>query len=229
VQQLKGTLDAKRAELASAREALAAASADDAEGETAEGEATPAETAQAKVDSLQAEVASLSDQVYGKLIEFINSAGLVEGQPLTPEQRGAFDLKAEMDIAIAQEYIDRGGDYQRAINIYDTALASDKDNAKLLAARAEAERLQHMDEARFSQVKKGMSQEEVRALLGTVKSTNVREFNEKDRLGWFYRKQDGGAAGVYFKRKKDGGDTWIVETADFNAVKPPSAGGSESE
>ncbi|MCG8454860.1 MAG: outer membrane protein assembly factor BamE, partial [Holophagales bacterium] len=108
------------------------------------------------------------------------------------------------------------------IGIYDQALSSDPENELLLAAKAEAEALRHMTEERFSQVEKGMSQEEVRELLGTVKSTNVRDFTERNRIGWFYRKEDGGAAGVYFKPGKAEGE-WTVESLDFDAVESPTA------
>ena len=242
IQQQKDKLDAERTELGELEQQLIAAeSAGDeeaAEGEDAEptedGEAAePAEPAmtpdeiQAKIDELRSTITADTDALYGKVVETINNSGLVEGAELTPEQRQAFDMKAEIDIIYAQEYIDRGGDYQRAIDIYGQALRSDPTNEKLLAARAEAERLQHMDEERFALVKKGMTQAEVRQVLGTVKNTNVREFTEQSRIGWFYRKEDGGAAGVYFKEKSTGSGNWVVEVFDFDAIKPPSAEGEE--
>ncbi|MEM7515788.1 MAG: hypothetical protein AAF368_02540, partial [Planctomycetota bacterium] len=73
------------------------------------------------------------------------------------------------------------------------------------------------------------TQAEVRGLLGTVKNTNVREFTEQNRIGWFYRKEDGGAGGVYFREKTEGSDDWIVEISDFDAIKPPSTEESEGE
>lgn len=242
IQEQKKKLDAQRAELLQLEEQLVAADAaedgeqaagdadsegsEDAETEPAEAPMTPEEI-QAKIDDLRSDMTSETDALYGKVVETINNSGLVEGAELTPEQRQAFDMKAEIDIIYAQEYIDRGGDYQRAIDIYSQALRSDPTNEKLLAAKAEAEKLQHMDEERFSLVKKGMTQAEVRGVLGTVKNTNVREFTEQNRIGWFYRKEDGGAAGVYFKEKSQGSDNWVVEIFDFDAIKPPSAEGEE--
>ena len=241
IQQQKDKLDAERAELEQLEQQLIEAESagdEDAAGEeaetTEEGDAAePTEPAmtpeeiQAKIDDLRSTITSDTDALYGKVVETINNSGLVEGAELTPEQRQAFDMKAEIDIIYAQEYIDEGGDYQRAIDIYGQALRSDPTNEKLLVARSEAERLQHMDEERFALVKKGMTQGEVRQVLGTVKNTNVREFTEQSRIGWFYRKEDGGAAGVYFKEKSKGSDDWVVEVFDFDAIKPPSAGGEE--
>ena len=236
IEQRQSDLAATKSEIAELETQLKAEPADEGEEGTeaaAEGEeAAPAmapEEIQAKIAELEDQATDMSDELYGKIIEFINASGLVEGQELTPEQKAAFDAKADLDIAIAQEYIDQGGDYQKAINIYAQALRNNPGNEKLLAAQADAERLQYMDEERFALAKKGMTQDEIRDLLGTVKHTNVRDFEDKGRVGWFYRKENGGAAGVYFKEaKKDSGD-WVVEITDYDAVKPPSAGGEEGE
>lgn len=203
-----------------------AASEEGAEGEAAEAdEPRTAEEIQAEIDALNDEIQSISEDFYAKLVEYINTSGIVEGEPLTPEQEQAFQWKAKEDILIAREYIEKAGDYSRAIEIYDNALLTDPDNEALLAAKAEAEDLRYMDEERFSQVKKGMSQDEVQGLLGTVKRTNVREYPERDVVGWFYRKENGGAAGVFFEEKGD--DEWVVSVMDYDAVKPPSAGGDD--
>lgn len=244
IEQMQSDLAATKAEIVGLEEQLSAAeddgeSADAAaeteggEGEGGEGEAaeptmTPEEI-ESKIAQLGDEAKDQADALYGKIIEFINSSGLVEGQELTPQQKAAFDAKAELDIAIAHEYIDAGGDYQKAINIYDQALRNNPGNEMLLAAKAEAERLQYMDEERFALAKKGMTEDEVREALGTVKHTNVRDFPEKARIGWFYRKENGGAAGVYFKEKNKGEGDWIVEITDFEAVKPKVVGGEEGE
>lgn len=201
-----------------------------AEGEAAEGEegAEPAKTPEeieAEIADLQGQIADKTDDLYAKIIEYINNSGLVEGAERTPEQKKAFDMKADIDISYAQEYIDKGGDYKRAIDIYMQALMSDETNAKLLEAKALAESLRYMNEERFGQVKKGMTQDEVKGLLGTVKTTNVRDFADKGRVGWFYPKSPeagGGAAGVYFKEKPKGSEKWVVEITDYEAVKGQS-------
>ena len=214
VESLNAKLDAEPAE-----GEAAPAEGESAEGEGAEGESETPEQLEAKIADLQSDITSNTDDLYGKIIEYINTSGLVEGAELTPEQRRAFDWKADIDMDYAQEYIDKGGDYKKAIDIYDQALMSDEGNAKLLAAKELAQNLRYMDEERFAKVKKGMSQDEVQELLGTVKNTNVRDFAEKGRLGWFYPKDPeagGGAAGVYFKKKRE---EWVVEITDFDAVK----------
>ena len=232
LQTVKADFDALRADLADAQARLEALSADAAESaeEAADevaAEAEDAAEAAPSVEELEASVAELEKQVQAKsdelgiaIVTFLNSSEMYEGEELTPEQKQAFNMKAEIDIQIAQGYIEGGGDYKKAIDIYDTALRNNPDNELLLAAKAEAERLRYMDEERFAQVKKGMTTDEVRELLGTAKPSNRRDFPEKDLTGWFYPKDGGGAAGVYFREKKKDSGVWTVYALDFDAVKP---------
>ena len=169
--------------------------------------------------ALEAEVLALSKEFATALVDFINGQGIMEGTKFTGVQRTAFDMKAEEDILIAQEYIDRGGDYQRAIEIYNNSLNIDPDSKLLQEALSQALALRYMSKERFSKVKKGMTESEVRKLIGTPKASNVREF-EQAVLGWFYPKAptaDGTqtAAGVFFQ-KRDG--VYKVYKADFDAI-----------
>lgn len=200
----KGPLDAKRAELKAARAALDAAGTN------------PAADLFAKVEAIEKETYPMAEALSAKATEFINTSEITEGAPLTPEQRKAFDYLAEEAIVIGQEYIEKGGDYRKAIEIYGNQLGADKDNPKLLAAKAEAEKLRYMTAERFAAAKKGMTQYEIKKLLGAVKGLNSREFKEQGRVGWYYPKEDGGAAGVFFKEKAG---VWIVEVLQFDAVK----------
>lgn len=231
VETTEPTLNEKRAEieaLQAQRDAL-----EDAEAaEPVEGEEAPptAEELDEQIESLQEEIDELQQEYYQTLVTYLQSQDIVEGAELTPEQRQAFDYKAREDMILAREYIDRGGDYSRAIDIYDSSLMADPTNEELLAAKAEAERLRYMDEERFGQIEKDMTQDEVRAALGIPKRSNIQDFEAQNRKGWFYPKEAGGAAGIYFKPKKQGdGEIWIVETADFDAVKAPSDESEDAE
>lgn len=219
VQELKESLDAKRQELKELRNPPEAAEGEEAAAEGEEGVELPSpEEVEAQIKELQNEVNTLSDEFSQTLAQFINSQGLTEGAELTEIQRAAFDMKAEEDILIAQEYIDKGGDYQRAIDIYNTAMLFDPENERLKEVHARALELRFMTEERFSQVKKGMSEDEVRELLGTPKASNVREF-DGGVIGWFYPQEptedSRPAAGVFFQKKKD---ELKVYKADFVAV-----------
>lgn len=194
---LKQQLDAKRAELTSLRE-QAAGGADVA----------------AALATTNNEVTELSDQLGSRLATYINADPPILGEPVSPGQLAALRMKSAEDIAIAKEFIDLGGDYRRALDIYNAALTVDPDNPALKAAIAEAEVKRFMSPERFATVSKGMSEAEVIAALGRPLARNIRDYPEKKVTAWFYPKSDNGeAAGVFFNAKKE------VYSTDFNAVK----------
>jgi tetratricopeptide (TPR) repeat protein len=201
----KRQLDAKRGELATLRQ-QAAAGTDVA----------------AALTAVNDEVTRLSDDLGSKLAAYINADPPVVGEPIRPEQQAAIRLKSSEDIAIAREFIELGGDYRRAIDIYNQALSIDPDNAELKAALADAESKRFMTPERFAAVKKGMSEADVVAALGRPLARNVRDYPEKKVSAWFYPKNDTGeAAGVFFNDKK------TVYSTDFDAVKRADQGGGQ--
>ncbi len=228
LEQAKTEIDGKRAELAEVKDQIAAgpeaaaagpeAAAAGPEGEGEEGaEAPPSpEELAAQADGLQQEVYGLADAFGSRLAQFINDQQISVGGELTEVQTGAIRMKSDEDIELARDYIERGGEYQRALDIYAQALTFDPDYDKLLAAKADAEARRYMTEERLAEVKKNMTEGEVRTLLGTPKSQNVRDF-EQGVVGWFYPKEEPNtAAAVFFKEKK--GEFKVYKT-DFEAVK----------
>ncbi len=221
LEQAKAELDGKRGELADLLEQITADPGEEAAAEGEEGaEAPPSpEELAAQAEGLQEEVYGLADGFGARLAQFINDQGISVGGELSEVQKQAIRMKSDEDIELAADYITRGGEYQRAIDIYVQALTFDPDNEKLLAAKADAEDRRHITEERLAEVKKGMTEDEVRAILGTPKSTNVREF-DGGTLGWFYPKEEPNtAAAVFFQEKKG---TLKVYKTDFEAVKAPS-------
>ena len=224
LQENKATLDEQRQQLAELREEVAmAAEATGEEGEAegeVEGEAEQAPT-QEDVETLENQLAADIEEFSGRLVAFLNDDPMIEGQPPSERQLAALHMKSEEDIALAQEWIDKGGDYKRAIDIYTTALRFDPDNQALKDALAVAEQDRFMSEERFAEAKKGMSESEVRAVLGQVNLRNVREFPEDKVIAWFYPTAEGGAAaGVYFREDKKG---YRVYKLSYEALKPQSA------
>ncbi len=236
LEQAKAELDGKRAEAMELQEQIAtwdpdaepaAAEAGTEAEEGTEGEgAESSEEAPATLDDIKAqaeaaakEAVNLADTFSGRLIQFINDEQIgVDSEP-TAIQRQALAMKSDEDIVLAEEYISRGGEYQRAIDIYTQALVFDPDNEKLQAAKSLAEERRYMTEERLAEVKKGMTQEEVRALLGTPKGSNVREY-DNGGVGWFFPKEvPHTASAVFFQKKKD---QLVVYKTDFNAIKAES-------
>lgn len=227
LEKSKQELDAKRQELADLQSQLENAAEEAAEGdadsdEGAEGEAAEAgptaEELAANLETLRGQVDDMTANFATQLVSFINNQSITEGQEFTDVQRKAFDMKAQEDILVAMEFIDVGGEYQRAIDILSNSLIPDPTNEALLAAKAKAEEMRFMTQERFEVIKKGMTQAEVQAALGIPKNTNRREF-DNGITGWFYNKvEPNTAAGVFFQDKK--GELLVYKT-DFDAVKAP--------
>ncbi|MEM7483326.1 MAG: hypothetical protein AAF481_19350, partial [Acidobacteriota bacterium] len=221
LQQAKASLDDKRAELAAAREAAEAAMEEAAE--EVEGEAAGAGNAAADtLAALETAVGEATDSFNEQLVNFINSDPPIEGEPRSERQNAAFAMKSDEDIMVAQEYIDDGGDYKRAINIYQQALMVDPDNERLQSLLAEAEGLRFMTEERFAQAKKGMTEDEVREALGPVNVRNVREYEDKGATAWFYPTAENGAAAAVWYRQQ-GGELKVYDL-DFDFIKPQEEG-----
>ncbi len=228
LEEAKAELDAKRAELAELQERIAAPPVEEAEGGEGEaaGEAPGEESAEAPLspeelaayaEAAQDDVYKLTDDFGAQLVEFINDQGISVGGELTEMQTRAIRMKSDLDIDLASGYIE-GGEYGRAIDIYNQARTLDPDNEKLIAAIADAETRRYMTEERLAEVKKNMTEEEVRDLLGTPKAQNVREF-DGGVIGWFYPKEVPNTAAAVFFRERKG--TLKVYKTDLEAVKAP--------
>lgn len=212
LEQAKKALDAKRQELADARAALEAAieeGAEDAADQIAEMEAS--------VQKLRDEIADETEKFNNDIVAFINSDPPIEGEPLTESQQAGIRMKSSEDILIAKEHIEKGGDYRRAIDIYNQAMVVDPDNPELQAALASAEENRYLSQEKFSQVQKGMTERQVRELLGQPNLRNMRDYPERKVKAWFYPTTEAGdAAGVWFREK---GGNQVVYQVKFDAIK----------
>jgi hypothetical protein len=231
--EAKGQLDALRQEEADLQELLAAALSEDEEGseeEPVEGEeaagaedavdALTPEEIQAKLADLETEIPAQADDFMQNLVGYLNADPMIEGEPPTERQIAAIRMKSSEDMVLAQEYIDKGGDYQRAINIYEGSLQVDPDNETLKAALETAMLDRYMSEERFAQAKKGMTQDEIREVLGQVNLYNVREYEDRGVTAWFYPTAEGGkASAVWFRENKRSGQLEAYQIK-YDAVDP---------
>ena len=193
LQRAKKDLDAKRQELA---------------------RVPPAERPAA--EPLARDVRARTDEFRRRLLGFINDNPPLAGEKPAGRTLEAIRLKSDEDILVAREHINEGGDYRMAIDIYEAALAVDPDNPRLRQELERAQARRYMTAERFAQVQEGMTQEEVRALLGQPNLNNVRQYEDKGITAWFYTKDpQGGAAAVWLQRQAKG---YVVYEADFDAV-----------
>jgi hypothetical protein len=158
-----------------------------------------------------------------RLAEFINADPPVQGEPLTELQQAAIQMKSDEDIRLAHQFIAQGGDYQRAIDILGEALTVDSANPRLREELSKARARRYMTRETFSRVKDGMDQEDVRRLLGQPNLHNMRAYPNRDVVGWFYPKDESGAAAaVWFHHD---GERYTVYLRDFDALQPHTPAG----
>ncbi len=223
--EAKQSLDGKRQELSDLRQQameaeIGAEEAAEVGAEEVEGEmATEEVDFEAEITALEDEIAADTDAFTQRLVMFLNADPMIEGEPPTERQVAALRLKSSEDIILAQEWIDKGGDYKRAIDIYMTALGFDPDNDDLKQALADAESNRWMTEERFAVVEKGMGEVEVRSLLGQANLHNIRKYDDKDVVAWFYPTAEGGAAAAVWFRPDDAGAMKVYQIK-FEAVDP---------
>jgi tetratricopeptide (TPR) repeat protein len=125
----KAKLDSLRQEVTELEGSIKAAPMEEegeAEGEE-EGAASIADLEQ-QLDDRREEAEALADTLMQRLVGYLNAEPMIEGEPLTESQLAAIRMKSNEDIVLAREYIQKGGDYRRAIDIYQTALQLDPDN-----------------------------------------------------------------------------------------------------
>jgi hypothetical protein len=172
---------------------------------------------------LQKETQALSDELNRRLAAFLNADPPIQGEPLSERQKAALRMKSDEEIELARTWIEQGGDFQRAIDIYKEALVVDPDNPRLKEDLARAEGGRYMKRETFAQVQKGMEPDEVRRLLGAPNLNNVRSYPERGITGWFYPRDAGGDAAAVWFHKEDG--KTVVYLTDFDALhpQPPAA------
>ena len=208
LQEDQAALNARRDELAGLRARIAAPGEDD-----------DIEALTAEAEALDSGVGTDGEAFSTKLVNYINEAEWELGGEMTQEQRDAFAMKSGEDMYLAEEYVVKGGDYRRAVEILERSLGVDPDNADLQARLAEYQDARYITAERLAQIERGMTEAEVEALLGKVFHRNVREFDAENVFAWFYPKNpeehgDGAAAGVFFRE----GDRKVYRT-DANAVE----------
>jgi SmpA / OmlA family len=210
LQSAKKTLDRQRAELARA------ASAKAADGSHSAGTKDPA--------ARQREVSALAGELGRRLTDFINADPPAAGEKLSGRRLAAIRMKSDEDIIAARAFITQGGDYGEAIDILTSALAVDPDNPRLRRELDGAKARRYMTAERFAQVKKGMTTDEVRALIGRPNLRDVRKFPDRNVFAWYYtRDPEGRAAAVWFAQDKDSATVYLT---DFHAVE---VGGEEAD
>ena len=127
----------------------------------------------------------------------------------------ASQLMAREKVILGDQYMSVLARYDRALDLYRSALQIDPRNpdAQQRIAAAEQKRFVSMDA--FAAVKPGMREEDVRRLVGVPREDWIKQVVQNSRAYsvWIYPKSDGGASAVYF-------DNGVVYHTNWNAAAP---------
>lgn len=126
-------------------------------------------------------------------------------------------LLAQEKILLGDQYMNVLARYDRAIELYNTALQFEPANATAAGRIAEAQKRRYVLTSSFAGVKSGMKEEEVRRLVGLAREDWIKQVVQNGRVYsvWIYPKADGGAAAIYF-------DNGVVYHTNWNAAAPPA-------
>lgn len=159
----------------------------------------------------------LANEYMERLVEYLNALAIPLGMGEQSEETTTLiRLWMDENIYIAREHIEKGGDYHRALEILESSRDTDPTNERLSLEIEKVRSLRYMTASRFAAVENGMSEDEVREVLGPVYIHNIREYPEKQVLAWFYMREDGGAAGVFFEKRSGPYQVYMTE---FDAVE----------
>jgi hypothetical protein len=144
------------------------------------------------------------EEVQGLLADYLN-VGINEF-PESQETADALLIYADEAILVADDMVEKSGDYKKAMDHLSTAegyfeAAGLTPYHPMVAKIAELDDWRFITQERFDQVKKGMTKEEVVAAVGQVYFRNIQENQEKGVESWLYKKREGGAAAFYFKMR----------------------------
>ncbi|HEY0593313.1 MAG TPA: hypothetical protein VGF40_16190 [Thermoanaerobaculia bacterium] len=121
----------------------------------------------------------------------------VRRHPDHPRARAVYE---ETELEFARELARRGW-YDQAAVYYRSVLRTSPDHADARSELREVERKRFVTPEALGGLRVGMSPEEVRGSLGQPLPGWSRSMRRGDSVidSWYYRRRDGGAAGVYFR------------------------------
>jgi hypothetical protein len=130
----------------------------------------------------------------------------------------AATLLAREKILLGDEYMNVLSRYDKAIDLYQTALDYEPASTAARERIALAEQRRYVSMSAFAGVKQGMKEEDVRRLVGLPREDWIKQVVQNNRVYavWIYPKADGGASAIYF-------DNGAVYHTNWNAAARPTA------
>ncbi len=216
MQQQYQDLQKARADIATAEATLAEIEAvrerDRSDEQKAQLEELPGQ-----IEALQVAKDEAFEAVQATLADFLNVA--LNDFPDHPATVQGLNIYSDEAIMIADETVRMAGDYKKAISQLDAA-ASYYDSLDIPPYQPLVDKIKYFDDMRFitkerfDLVKKRMTMDEVKEVVGTPYYQNIQLDKKRGVETWLYRKREGGAAAVHFKTK----DNKVYNT-NFDAIK----------
>lgn len=127
-------------------------------------------------------------------------------------------LLAREKILLGDQYMNVLSRYDKAIDLYKTALEYEPSSTAAQERIAAAEQRRFVSMSAFAGVKQGMKEDDVRRLVGLPREDWIKQVVQNNRVYavWIYPKSDGGASAIYF-------DNGIVYHTNWNAAARPTA------
>lgn len=184
---------------------------------------TPQQSAEkTQLESQLKQAQSAFDEAFNndqsQLSAFLNVVLNEESLRSAPETRKALDLYAQEALVNAKDFMNRAGDYRRAIELLETAegyftAVNFAPPPELATVKAEAKSRRYLTKERFDLLKKGMTEDQVKVITGTPFYANIRENEVKGRkiVTWLFNREDGEVAGLYFEKGKLYALKWNVK------------------
>ena len=206
------TLQQQYADLQQAREDLAAAEMTLAEIEAikerdrTEEQVAELEVLPTTIEEINATKDLAFDAAQATLADFLNVA--LNEFPDHPATAQGLNLYSDEAIMIAGETVAQSGDYKKAINQLDAAVSYYESIGlppyqPLVDELAALDSMRFVTQERFDEVKKNMTKDEVKEIVGVPYYQNIQIDEKRGVETWLFRKREGGAAAVYFRMKTD--------------------------
>lgn len=130
----------------------------------------------------------------------------------------AGQVLAREKIIMGDEYMQYLSRYDKALELYKSAVDLDPSSPDAKQRVALAEQRRFVSMTAFANVKNGMKEDTVRGLVGLPREDWIKQVMQNGRAYsvWIYPKEDGGALAVYF-------DNGVVYHTNWNAAAPPAS------
>lgn len=210
---------AARAELVSSREQLASVKSELASLNTKQKLTSEESAHKTELEQKLKTAQTAFDEAFSKdqstLTEFLNVA--LNEMPGAPETHEALKLYADQAVYNAKEFMNQAGDYNKAIDLLQTAegyfeAVNAKAPENLEQTLQHAKDFRFLTKERFDQARNGMTEDQVKAVTGPPFYANIRENEVHGRkiTSWLFNREDQQVAAFYFEKGKLYAKKWDV-------------------